>query len=238
LPQFHEDAVGMDFFTDANFWSGFWPAIFGAAAGALIAFALERWYRKRDQISAETAKANRLIATLGRMLATLENLRATLFSDRPLSEGSKLEPLGYGPVFGVPTVVPAIDFGEFDFLLETNDPNDQCAATLGRAHFAHSQFDAAMALFVARNQVARAYKGIRNPSMFMRGEDALSPLVEVTELKKELKYLTDQLAEALPSGIDLFKQVIAELRAALSVRYPDRQFLRLFPENPKLPPVS
>jgi hypothetical protein len=221
--------------SDAGLWSGFWPAIFGAAAGALFAFYLERAYRRRDQVASECAKANRLISALGRMLAAFENMHATIFRDAP--EGQQAEPLGYGPVFGVPVQILTIDFGEFDFLLETNDPHDRCATALGRAHFAHAKFDEAIALFNARNDTARQYKLSRAASMFGRGPEGAGRLNETDTLRDELTFLTEQLRQALPAGISLLKEVVPELRTALAARYPGRQFLRLFPQDKALPPL-
>ena len=226
----------MELLTRAWHWilgaTNFWSAFFATVFGALAAFELERRHRRRERISSECAKGNSLISTLGRMLTVLENLQATL---PPLKDGKPIAD-SFKPITGIPSNLPSITFADLDFLLETNNPADPCAQVHGRIAHAQAQFDSAITYFAERNELAQQYQ--TNSLVLARGEEAIGPRLQADALKHELSHFAVELDKGIVARIKLFKEIIGELRAALTKRYPGRQFLRLFPtDDAKSPAV-
>ena len=224
-------------FECSSFWSQFWPAIFGAAAGAWIAFFLERSRRERERVSAEAAKANRLITSLGRMLSNLGDLDELLFVGKRVDSDDVRPFRGHGPVRGVPPLRIPIDVGEFEFLLETNNPVDPCATALGRVLHAQGQYDCIVELFEERNRSALRLMELKRGPMRALGEEGAPAHLEAEDVRREIDFFHTELEDEIPSSEKLFKEVIAELRAALTNRYPKQQFIKLFPKNSGGPAV-
>lgn len=124
--------------------------------------------------------------------------------------------------------MPSITFGDLDFLLETNDPMDRCAQVYGRLAHAQAQFDLAVALFSDWNERARAFQECSN---LLRGELAAAARLRADDLHHELSALAAELDQGIPAKVQLFKEIIGQLRTALEERYPGRQFLQLFPKD-------
>jgi len=224
-------------FECSSFWSQFWPAIFGAAAGAWIAFFLERSRRERERISAESAKANRLITTLGRLLTNLEDIDELLFIGKPEELGDVRPFRGHGPVRGVPPLRVALDVADYEFLLETNDPTDPCAAALGRVVHAQAQYDCIVELFEERNSSALRLVELERGPMRELGEAGAPAHLEAKDVLKDIEFFHTELDDEIPTVAKLLKDVIGELRAALTKRYPKRQFIKLFPKHSNAPAV-
>lgn len=224
-------------FACSSFWSQFWPAIFGAGAGAWIAFFLERSRRERERVSAEAAKANRLITTLGRLLNNLGDIDELLFVGKR-AEPDDVRPFrGHGPVRGVPPLRISLDVGDFEFLLETNDPADPCAAALGRVLHAQAQYDCIVELFEERNRSAVPLLELNRGPKRVAGDEGLPAHLEAEDVRGDIDFFHAELEDELPTVEKLFKEVIAELRAALTKRYPKQQFIKLFPKHSSAPAV-
>jgi hypothetical protein len=222
-------------FQCSSFWSQFWPAIFGAGAGAWIAFFLERSRRERERISAEVAKANRLITTLGRLLNNLGDIDELLFIGKRAEPDDVRPSRGHGPVRGVPPLRISLDVGEFEFLLETNDPADPCAAALGRVLHAQAQYDCIVELFEDRNRSAVCLLELNRGPKRVAGDVGMPAHLEADEVRGDIDFFHAELEDEIPTVEKLFKEVISELRAALKKRYPKRQFIKLFPKNSAAP---
>lgn len=227
----------------ANVWhwvisaNNFWSAFFAATAGALVAFEVERRHKRRERLSRECAKANRLIATLGRMLSMLEDLQETLFDEpaRKLGHAPRWHELG--GLLGLPQRVPRIDVADYDFLLETEDPSDRAAEMLGHIEHAQTLLDAILTMLRERTELAFRFQEIGPSAALARGEAAIGPGSVAAALERRLKELTAGLASDVPVAISTIKEIVPKLRAALMTRYPHRQFLLLIPADPKAPPL-
>ncbi|MEX2125976.1 MAG: hypothetical protein WD795_18950 [Woeseia sp.] len=218
-----------NFFEHATFWSAFWPAVWGAVVGAAAAFLLERRYRERERIAREVGECNRLIFTLGQMLSTLEDFQEVLFEHPRKAHGREPKWNEIGALPGAPTSGPAFVIGEYTFLLEDRDTTSDTPKVLGRAYFAASRFNSALALVHERTALYDRHQLQRVATQFSVGSEAAPGIIETEALGKRIEQLTMMLAEDLPEAIDIFRTVLGQLHETLSARYPGRQFINLSP---------
>jgi len=226
-----------NFLTHPTFWDAFWPSVLGALAGAVSAFVLERRYRERERIGREVGQCNRLIFTLGQMLSTLEDVNELLFIGPRKRLGREPQWHEIGGLPGAPEPGPSFVVGEYDFLLEDVDRKSNAPRALGRSYHAVSRFNSALALVHERTQLYAQWHRLSTSSVFGVGAEGVAGLVETETVGHRVDQLTRMLAEDVPEAVALFKEVIGELRQALSVRYRGREFIRLWPNDPNAPPV-
>jgi hypothetical protein len=223
-----------------HFWEviGIWftgAATFGAVLVSLYLARQGERTRVREQIIKECGKANRLITTLGRMLSILEDLKETLFDQPAKRLGRPPQWNEIGGLQGFPQRIPRVEVSEYDFLLETEKPNDRAAEVLGHIEHVQTLTDSIMAMIQDRTACAYQLQAINPTAQFTRGDAAITPGINAATLKQRLKELTDGLASDVPEAISSIKSVVPQLRTALEARYPGRQFLLLLPTNPKEP---
>lgn len=219
------------------FWDAFWPAVWGALIGAGAAFLFEGRRRRAERIANEVGQCNKLIFVLGQMLSSLQDIRDFLDSKRE-QPGGMLRWDELGAMEGAPGEGPAFIIGEYTFLLESENPKSAAPYVLGRIYTAESNFKATLARLHQRNQLWHQYNELRAGVQFLRGGEAVAEIGSATALTARLKELTRWLEQDVTELIPLFREVIPQPRTVLEVRYPGRQFLRLWPnDDPKAPPI-
>lgn len=225
-----------NFFEHPTFWDAFWPSVIGALTGAATAFILENRYRRRERVGREVGQCNRLLFTLGQMLSTLEDVHELLFTGPRQSLGR--EPMWHeiGALPGAPKAGSEFVIGEYDFLLEDRaSEREATAKALTRVYFIVSRFNSALALVAERTDLYEQWR--RFGMQAQLGVEAAAAIMQRDVIGARVQQLTGMLLEDVPEAIGLFKEVIPQLREALALRYPRRQFIRLWPKNSDAPPV-
>jgi hypothetical protein len=203
----------------------FWSAFFATGLGALLAFELERRHRRYERASEERAKANRLLSTLGFMVSSLEDLKQSLFDEQDAKHGGEADWTKIGPLPGTPTKGPEIAFNEFDFLLETDDPNETAPRVFEIMSRAEREMNTMFSLVNERSDLFYELQDKHSVAQFALGEQGAAAQAGVNSLARHVKGLTTNLRKDLPECIDTFKRAINELQTLLAVRYPGKKLI-------------
>jgi len=213
--------------------------VLGALVGAITAFSLERWYRKRERIAREVGECNKLIFILGQMLTALLVINDGLFEEPRKKLGRAPNWDEIGALDGAPTEGPDFIIGEYTFLLEDDDPISLTPYVLGRIYAAESEFRAILGRVSERSRLWHEFNETRVAARYMASAAELPGIAaSTTLLTARIKELTTWLATPLPEAIETLKKIIPELRTALTKRYPKGRFIFLWPnDDSTAPPV-
>lgn len=222
----------VNFLEHPSFWNAFWPAVWGAVIGAVSAFTLERRHRERERISREVGQCSRLIFTLGQMLNVLADLNELLFVGPQGRLGREPEWHEIGALPGSPEAGPGFVIGEFDFLLDDRDTKSSIPQVLSRVYIAASRFSSALALLHERNRLFGQFAMLQGSTAFTIGTEAVPALMEKELVSSRIEQLTKMLSEDLPEAVERLESVVAELGVALSSRYPGREFISVWRDEP------
>jgi hypothetical protein len=204
-----------------------WSEFFAAAFGSLVAFELERQRRRFERRSAERAKTNRLISTIGRMIWVLEDVNEALFEILDNRLGRQALWNEIGPVPGIPVPGAQIAFGDFDFLLETNDSNDQAPAVLGRIEFAERRFNGVLSLASLRTTSVYEYQAKSADASNRIGMGGLAYQATANAAGKRVEELTHSLREDIPETLRILGESMGQLRELIAKRYPGKRQITL-----------
>ena len=216
---------------NAAFWNAFWPAIFGAAAGAIIAFRLEQHRRDEERISRELGQCHTLGYTLIHMLSMAEDFREQLFTRFATKYGRLPNWDEIHGLEGAPERGPGFAIKDYAFLLDGRDHSSPAPQLLNKTLIAARNFDAMLDRLTARTRLWHQYDEQRQSKTFSRGEEALQHMSRLAPLSTRIQELTTFLTADISESIADLGALLPMLSSVMRMRYPKRQFIVATPTN-------
>jgi hypothetical protein len=216
---------------NAQLWNAFWPAVFGAAAGAYIAFLLERRRRKNERIAHELGQCHVLHFMLVHMLQTLENFQAQLFTDFETEHGRARQWHEIGMMDGAPERGPGFAIKDYGFLVDGSERASPAPQLLNKAYTAATGYDAILSQLGRRNQIWQQYEEHRINVAFAVGGAGASETTGLKLIEKRLQELTEWLKEGIAEDIVDLQTLRSIFEAVMRKRYPKRPFIAATPKD-------
>ncbi len=215
-----------------DFWSALFASVFGAAAGAWLAFTLERHRRRQERIERELGQCHTLVYMLTHLVSMLEDFCEQLFWERKAKLGRPPKWHEIGGLDGAPQHSSGFVIRDYVFLLDRPHDGDKAPELLNDLYLAVTKFDAILLLINSRTALWHEFKDQEAASMFRRGTEGATAFAQTGAIAKRVHEHSVWLAEDLPEVIAKFHKVFSALYAVLRQRYPNERFLVPTPVTP------
>jgi hypothetical protein len=156
--------------TYADFWNAFWAAMFGAVAGAFIAFELERRRRRAERRDDEIGKLYTLHFFVMHMASVLLDFEEHLFGKpgEPVRTWDKI-----GSLEGAPEGGSDFETQDYAFLLNGAEKDTTALSLLNKVYLARVNFNSTLTRLHIRNRLWNDLLERRVGATFARGETAI-----------------------------------------------------------------
>lgn len=212
--------VGLPTYTD--FWNAFWAGLFGAVAGALLAFTLERRNREAEQKREEIGKCYTLHFFVMHMASVLGDFQEQLFGkegDAPRSWDR------IGSLDGAPERGTEFETEKYAFLLNGAAANPMALALLNKVYLARVNFNSALERLHIRNRLWGQLLERRGGATFSLGETAIDRMGQYHAIEARIIELTEWLRIDFRETIDELEAIQPLLHQVFKARYPKERLI-------------
>jgi hypothetical protein len=216
-----------------DFWSALFASVFGAAAGAWLAFTLERHRRQQERIERELGQCHALVYMLTHMVSMLEDFCEQLFLVQKAKLGRPPKWHEIAGLDGAPQHSSGFVIRDYVFLLDLPHDGDKAPELLDDIYYAVTKFEAILLLINSRTVLWHDFKDQQAAGLFQRGTEGTTALAQTGAIAKRVREHTVWLAEDLPEVIAKFHSLFPALYAVLRLRYPKESFLVPTPAVPR-----
>lgn len=209
--------------TYADFWNAFWASVFGATAGAVAAFALERRRREAERVREEIGKCYTLHFFVMHMASVLGDFQEHLFGKPGMIQTRSWDQIG--SLDGAPERGPDFETQNYAFLLDGSSKDPEALTLLNKVYLARVNFNSTLARLHTRNRLWSELQERRPGATFATGQTAIDRMGQYQAIETRVEQLTEWLRRDFHETLEELEAIQPILQRVFSARYPKVPFI-------------